>query len=224
MKHKETRLALSFLPFYLFTVLLLGSCAQTDDGRCHIKGTVVGEQYEGKRIFLVPFTGPKTAEYVDSVEIKDGKFEFTPDSVQMYKILLDYHYRYGTQELLVIGEPGIVIVTIDSISHGGGTPQNDSLEVWKNAIQQHNARMAFLSRSGDAAKKQGQVAAADSMKAEADSLHLHFKKFTRRMAGNIKDEPLHSFLSGMYPLTYKRTLPDGTVVEMDADTNQPVSK
>lgn len=217
--------ALRLLPLYLLAFLFLASCGETQhDGRCHIKGTVVGEQYEGKRIFLVPFTGPKTAEYVDSVEIKDGKFEFSPDSVQMYKILLDYHYRYGTQELLVIGEPGIVTVTIDSISHGGGTPQNDSLEVWKNVIQQHNARMAYLSRGADAAKKQGRQAVADSMRAEASTLHLGFKKYTRRMAEHIKDEPLHSFLAGMYPLTYKRTMPDGTVVEMDADTNEPLAK
>ena len=69
---------------------------------CKIHGTVVGRQYEGKRIFLVPFSGPATAETVDSIEIKDGKFEFTPDSMQIYKILLDYHYRFGTHALIVV--------------------------------------------------------------------------------------------------------------------------
>ena len=38
------------------------SCQQ-NDGKCYIEGTVVGEQYEGKRIFVVPINGPKTAEY-----------------------------------------------------------------------------------------------------------------------------------------------------------------
>lgn len=94
---------------------------------CKIHGTVVGEQYEGKRIFLVPFSGPATAETVDSIEIKDGKFEFTPDSMQIYKILLDYHYRFGTQPLIVVAEPGDIQVTIDTVSSAVGTPQNDSL-------------------------------------------------------------------------------------------------
>ena len=109
----------------LAAVVFMG-CRKTSV--CHIHGTVVGEQYEGKRIFLVPFTGPATAETVDSIEIKEGKFEFTPDSMQMYKILLDYHYRLGIQPLIVIAEPGEIQVTIDSISSAGGTPQNDSLQ------------------------------------------------------------------------------------------------
>ena len=104
------------------------SCGQADDGKCYIDGVVNGEQYEGKRIFIVPLYGPKTAEYVDSMEIKDGKFHFTKDTMQMYKILLDYHYRMNVQPLLVVGEPGTIKVTIDSVSHAVGTPQNDSLE------------------------------------------------------------------------------------------------
>ena len=103
------------LPFYLFTFLLLSACQQ-NDGKCHIEGTVNGEQYEGKRIFLVPIKGPKTAEYVDSMEIKDGKFHFSPDSVKMYQILLDYHFRFGLQPLLVVGEPGTIRVTIDTVT------------------------------------------------------------------------------------------------------------
>ena len=49
------------------------SCQQASDGKCHISGTVNGEEYEGKRIFLVPFSGPATAETVDSMEITNGK-------------------------------------------------------------------------------------------------------------------------------------------------------
>ena len=38
------------------------SCQQASDGKCHISGEVVGEKYEGKRIFLIPFYGAKTHE------------------------------------------------------------------------------------------------------------------------------------------------------------------
>ena len=113
------------LPFYLFTFLLLLGCQQANDGKCHIEGVVIGEQYEGKRIFLVPNSGPATMETVDSMEITNGKFHFEPDSIQMYKILLDYHYRMGLQPLIIVGEPGTIKVTIDSISHATGTPQNE---------------------------------------------------------------------------------------------------
>ena len=69
------------LVFLMVTALGAGlySCSQRNAGERHIVGTVNGEQYEGKRIFLVPLYGPTTAEYVDSIEIKDGKFEFSPD-------------------------------------------------------------------------------------------------------------------------------------------------
>ena len=58
----------------LATVVTIYSCKSPNNGVCRIQGFVNGEQYEGKRIFLVPFSGPKTAEYVDSMVIKDGKY------------------------------------------------------------------------------------------------------------------------------------------------------
>ena len=94
------------------TATMFFSCQNANDGKCHIEGSVNGEQYEGKRIFIVPLYGPKTAEYVDSMEITDGRFHFTKDTMQMYKILLDYHYRMGVQPLLIVGEPGTIRVTI----------------------------------------------------------------------------------------------------------------
>ena len=189
-------------------VCMLGCQHPTTDGKCHIRGTVNGPEYEGKRIFLVPLTGPATAETVDSMEIKGGKFEFSPDTMQMYKILLDYHYRYGTQPLLVVAEPGNINVVIDSISHATGTPQNDSLEKWKEATEKHNSEYVMLYRA--------------QKKAQADSVHARYKQFTRRMAANMKEGTLHDFLNGLYPLTYKKKLPDGRVVTMNADTNEEV--
>ena len=59
--------------------MMVFSCQSVGDGKCHITGEVTGEQYEGKRIFLVPMYGPKTAEYVDSMEITNGMFSFEKD-------------------------------------------------------------------------------------------------------------------------------------------------
>lgn len=189
---------------------------------CKIHGTVVGEQYEGKRIFLVPFSGPATAETVDSIEIKDGKFEFTPDSMQIYKILLDYHYRFGTQPLIVVAEPGDIQVTIDTISLAVGTPQNDSLQVWKEMTEKNRSQFTAMMRLADAKKKQNDTVQAAAIKKQADAMRLAYKNRTRQMASNMEGTILGDFLKGMFPLTYKRTMPDGTVVTMDADTNEPV--
>lgn len=189
---------------------------------CQIHGTVVGEQYEGKRVFLVPFTGPATAETVDSIEIKDGKFEFTPDSMQMYKILLDYHYRFGTQPLIVVAEPGDIMVTIDTISSAVGTPQNDSLQVWKELTEKHQREYGALMRLVNAKVKQNDTIEAAKVKEQAQRIHVAYKNRTRAMAANMEGTILGSFLKGMFPRTYQRKMPDGTTIEIDADTNEPV--
>ena len=219
------RVGKKVLPFYLFTLLLLfGSCQQSNDGKCHIEGTVNGEQYEGKRIFLVPNSGPATMETVDSMEIKDGKFHFEPDSVQMYKILLDYHYRIGLQPLLIVGEPGTINVTIDSISHATGTPQNDSLEQWKVQTEIHNRQLGMMRKNMAELNKRGDSLQAKYIQQRADSFHLVYKNYTRQLAKNMEGSVLGDFLNSLYPLTYKRQLPDGRIVTMNADTNEEIAE
>lgn len=204
------------------TVTMFYGCQQASDGKCHISGTVNGEQYEGKRIFLVPLYGPATAETVDSMEITNGKFHFEPDSVQMYKILLDYHYRMGLQPLIVVGEPGNITVTIDSVSHATGTPQNDSLEQWKAQTEIHNRQYGQLRRHIAELTKQGDTAQANYVKQRADSFHLYYKNYTRQMAKNMEGTTLGDFLKALFPLTYKRQMPDGRIVTMNADTNEEI--
>ena len=189
---------------------------------CQIHGTVVGEQYEGKRIFLVPFSGPATAETVDSIEVKNGKFEFTPDSMQMYKILLDYHYRFGTQPLIVVAEPGEIEVKIDTVSTATGTPQNDSLQAWKELTEKHHREYAALMKLVDAKVKHNDTIEAAKVKEQAQKMHIAYKNRSRAMAARMEGTILGDFLKGMFPLTYQRKYPDGRVVTMNADTNEPV--
>ena len=205
-------------------VTMFYSCQQSNDGKCHIEGTVNGEQYEGKRIFLVPNSGPATMETVDSMEIKDGKFHFEPDSVQMYKILLDYHYRMGLQPLLIVGEPGTIHVTIDSISHATGTPQNDSLEQWKVQTEIHNRQLGMMRKNMAELNKRGDSLQAKYIQQRADSFHLVYKNYTRQLAKNMEGSVLGNFLNSLYPLTYKRQLPDGRIVTMNADTNEEIAE
>ena len=202
-------------------VTMFYSCKQNSNV-CRIQGVVNGEQFEGKRIFLVPFTGPKTAETVDSMEIKDGKFHFETDSMQMYKLLIDLRFRVGIQPLLVIGEPGEVRVVIDSVSHAMGTPQNDSLEKWKARTEIHNRELGKMRRYVADLQKQGDTVRAKYIQQRADSFHLVYKNYSRQMAENLKEGVLHDFLKDMFPLTYQRKYPDGRVVTMNADTNEEI--
>ena len=203
-------------------VTMMFSCQSANNGKCRINGVVNGEQYEGKRIFLVPMYGPKTAEYVDSMEITNGQFHFEPDSAQMYKILLDYHYRFGLQPLLIVGEPGTIEVIIDSISHATGTPQNDSLEKWKVQTEIHNLQLAKMRKNIADLQMKGDTVQAQYLAQRADSFHLAYKNYTRRMAKNLKEGVLYDFLKEMYPLTYQRKYPDGRVVTINADTNEEI--
>jgi len=211
----------------LFSILaILGltwvGCDNKDASKCHISGTIPAE-YNGKRIFLVPFTDSRR-EVVDSVVIEDGKFEFTRDTVMLAKILLDYHFRMGVEPLLVIVEPGEVKVSIDSVSHAGGTAQNDSLEQWKVRKQSHDQEMIRMNIMIEKLKKDGKTQEADTLKQEKDRFHLAFKNYTRQMVVNLKEGVLHDFLNGFYPKTYKRKMPDGKEMIIDADTNEPISQ
>lgn len=203
------------------------SCQQ-NDGKCYIEGTVNGEQYEGKRIFLVPMNGPKTAEYVDSMEITNGKFHFTKDytkdTIQMYKILLDYHYRMGLQPLIIVGEPGHIQVTIDSISSAGGTPQNDSLQMWKEATEKFHQDYATYNRTVSMLRERGLTEKADTIEQQGREFRVAYKNYTRQLAENMKEGVLHDFLKEMFPLTYKRQYPDGIVKTFNADTNEEISE
>ncbi len=216
------KILLCFMSVVVVTMFF--GCQPVGDGKCHIVGTVNGEQYEGKRIFLVPLFGPKTAEFVDSMEITDGKFHFEPDSVQMYKILLDYHFRFGLQPLIIVGEPGTINISIDTISHATGTPQNDSLEQWKVRTEIHNVELAKMRRNIANLDKNGDTIQAKYLGQRADSFHLVYKTYTRKMAERMEGTVLGNFLKDLYPLTYKRKFPDGRVVIMNADTNEPISE
>lgn len=71
-------------------------------------------------------------------------------------------------------------------------------------------------------KSQGDSAQANYLQQRADSFHLVYKNYTRRLAKSLEGQVLGDFLGGLYPLTYKRKLPDGRIVTMNADTNEEI--
>lgn len=188
----------AIVAFGLMTVtslMVTAGCKSTSGNKvtCHIHGTMESSRWDGKKIFLVPMFGPQDAAHVDSVVIKDGKFEFSADTTEMKVIRVDYHYRDGVQDLLVVSEPGDVKVTIGANSISEGTPQNDSLQVWKDQIQKFNSEYNQLRMQ---AKQAGSEAILMTKGKEIQkALREYNIAFSQRQPeGSFKD-----FLKRMFP-------------------------
>ena len=164
--------------------LLLSSCSG-DQYRIH--GRVASNDLEGVQIFLVPL-GHENAEFVDSVHIHNHEFFFKGREHWMCELRLSKYERHKGQNLLVVTEPGDIYVTIGPDSSGGGTPQNDSLQVWKDLTIQRNKVFGPLYDAG--------------MKEQADSVHEAYKERTRAMGLSLGEGSiLGEFLLGLYPVS-----------------------
>ena len=197
--------------------LALGGCKSEKrivNGKCHIMGTI-NPKFNGKKIFLVPMTRPATIETVDSMVVADGKFEFTADTCDLRVIRVDYHFRIGVQDLLVVTEPGDLVVNIDSISSCKGTPQNDSLQAWKERTERFNMECQPFMIDGRNAEKKGDITTAEAMKAKLKSMRRDYLRASNAMGESMKGTSLGDFLLKQFPKTYKKKMPDGSIKDVD---------
>lgn len=175
------------------SMVVMAGCKSAEKGNSRIHGTMESNRWDGKKIFLVPMFGLQDAAHVDSVVIKDGKFEFVADTTEMKVIRVDYHYRDGVQDLLVVSEPGDIKVTVGANSISGGTPQNDSLQAWKDQMMKFNSEynklrmQARQSGSDDILMTKGK-----EIQQQLRDFNIAFTK--RQSPGVFKD-----FLQKMYP-------------------------
>lgn len=164
-------------------IALLASCSQ-EKGYV-IYGTVSNPDLEGAQVFLVPLENA-VKETIDSVTIHNQVFEFRGTEEKMAEIRIEMYKRYGNENLLVVTEPGETFVTIGQISSGRGTPQNDTLQVWKNITKQHYQQVSSLIRQG--------------RKDDAETLRESYVARTRQMASNVgKGSTLGIFLNSRFP-------------------------
>ena len=120
-------------PLFAVLALLAVSCSSSHGGFV-IHGYVEDPALDGAQVFLVPLKDA-VKENIDSVVIKGQKFEFKGTVERMSDIRIERLRRIGTQNLLVVTEPGDIYVTIGKQSSGYGTPQNDSLQAWKQLTE-----------------------------------------------------------------------------------------
>ena len=168
------------------TAILITSCGRNE---YRIHGRVTSNDLEGVQIFLVP-VGHEEKVNVDSVYIHNHEFFFKGKKHWMCTIRLDKRHRDKGQNLLVPTEPGDIYVTIGPDSSSGGTPQNDSIQVWKNLTIESNRQYSELMNAG--------------MKEMADSARAAYRERTRAMALALgEDSILSEFLLNLYPLPKK---------------------
>lgn len=92
-------------------------------------------RYNGQTIFLVPRPNP-APDTVDSTKIINGKFKFRvlADSIHMCDITISRKANARIEKLLIAIESGTLHVNMDTISYAYGTPLNDDLQKWKEAM------------------------------------------------------------------------------------------
>ncbi len=174
------------------SMVVMAGCQSPNKQLCRIHGKMESGRWDGKKIFLVPMFGLQDAAHVDSVVIKDGTFEFAVDTVEMKVIRVDYHYRDGVQDLLVVSEPGDIEVTIGANSITSGTPQNDSLQVWKDQMMKFNRDYAEL-------RMRAKQAGSDQiLMTEGKEVQKEFIKFNKDFSARMTPGVFKDFLKRMY--------------------------
>ena len=176
----------AILSLLLLALLLLSGCRQSHQSSCLIMGTMENHTLDGKTIYLVPLVGPHDAAHVDSTTIENARFQFEVDSTEVKVIRVGYRYREGIEDMLVVSEPGTVNVHIGKLSSCGGTPQNDSLQAWKDSMERY--RMLLYQLQTAKRKTNDKDAVQARLEQLYDRQQRYIAEFTKRQPkGALKD-------------------------------------
>lgn len=170
--------------------LILAACS-SNDKQFNIYGTCTIPELEGACIFLVPELEKviePTKENLDSTFIVDGKFEFHGKVERMSDLRIERYKRIGVQNLLVVTEPGDIFVTIGPESSGYGTPQNDSLQVWKDLTEKYWTQYREIASEGSVERRDSLTSA-------------YYERMRQMVSGLDPDSQLTAFFHKRFPKT-----------------------
>lgn len=206
-----------FFAILAVVALVMVSCqfGKDSNGLFRVEGQMESEKWDGKYIYLVPLVNTDSVG-VDSAMVQGDKFVIETTHVNLMSVIrMDFHFRYGLEDLLVVTEPGTISVKIGKVSSASGTLQNDELQKWKERTMVHNAQYNSFNKG---AKNAGSDSVLyKKLKAKADSVHLEYKNYTRQLATELPTGTLSEFLGKMFPKTYMAKMPDGTMKEIPLD-------
>lgn len=167
--------------------------------------------YDGEWIYLAPAQGVSRGR-IDSTRVTNGHFQLIGHGEAMRVIRTRVLLRLKFQELLVVTEPGKILVRIDSIGSVTGTPQNDALQAWKNRKEKTGREWQELNRT----LKRSTAADSLVIRQQMDSLNLDFRQFHYGFLLEHLPGTLGEFL---YTMT-RSTLTPEQKHELDEKTNR----
>lgn len=180
----------------------ISCCTNSSKDEYVIKGSTSQSRLDGERVFLVPY-GTKAFEDsigVDSVVIKNGRFEFRGHKGEfLARITMDKRVRYGTQDLLVVTEPGEITVIIDTVSSGKGTPQNDALQIWKTLKEDRDRVHWNQSQHIKYLREQGDTVYANALSDSLKTFNQVYLDRIHALMQTLKPGPALTLLQQRYP-------------------------
>lgn len=168
---------MKYLFIGVFALLCLFAC-QSNDSKYIIEGTLPSTQQDGEWIYLAPMENA-SIENIDSTRIENARFSFQGTGEEMKVLRMRILLRLKFQELLVVTEPGVTSVRIDSISSASGTPQNDALQHWKDRKQEADGESYALWTALKTCSPEDSIRikqAWDSLRIETQAFNYTFMK------------------------------------------------
>ncbi len=110
-----------------------------------LEGHLPDNSYDGEWVYFLP-VGIPPVELVDSTIIKNGTFTFTGKAKEkeIFVVRSRPRLRLKLQEILVVKEPGKILVTYDLVSKATGTALNDTLQSWKEKKEAFSMQSRIL--------------------------------------------------------------------------------
>ena len=165
---------------YIYACLIsmaLAACNAGNTDVCRIHGTMMDPSHDGMTVYLVPLENPDSIG-VDSTVIENAHFEFETQKHILAAVRMAFFNRAHAQQILVVTEPGDIQVTMGDVSSSAGTPQNDSLQAWKEATEFYQSQ---------------RLAARNEPQAVLDSLEQNYMYYTWKMTEGLGDCLLSQF-------------------------------
>lgn len=190
---------------YLVFLLILAGC-QT--GRSYmIKGHLPDATSNGEWIYLVPLENA-SKERVDSFMIANGAFQFegSIESPEIYIIRTKPILRLTLQELLIVKEPGELIVKIGRNSSVSGTALNDSLQQWKEKKMMAdylNEELMQKFKIAGIAEQALIIQKSDSLNSQIIDSHFNF---VRNNKDNVVGQFVQKIVAGSFSPEQKKKL------------------
>ena len=180
--------------FSALIVLLLIGCTRANH-EFMIQGTLPSAQYDGESIYLVPVKNP-TDDTVDSAKIVNASFTFRGNYERISMLTTRPILRIILQPLLVVTEPGIIKVRIDSTSSLEGTNQNVALQSWKEEKEKMNTAQSFIRKSlrnANSADSMNLIQLRESLKKQERAFNYSFlRKQGKNTVGSFVYELVRS--------------------------------